>query len=161
MGSSLEFSVFPGLVCFLCHVRKFFNHYVFNYVLRILLFLSFPSRISVTQILMSLALSQRSSKLHAFIFPSFSSVQCWWLPLLSSSSVTIALYHLVYCWLLLMYFSFLYLSTHFALEFLIIFTVTTLNSLGLIAYLHFTLFFFWSFILFLLLEHAPLSPHFA
>lgn len=65
---------------------------------------------------MRLALSQRSSKLDAFIFPSFSSVQCWWFPLLSSSSVTIVLYHLVYYWLLV-YFSFLSLYTHFALEF--------------------------------------------
>ena len=108
--------LFPGLVYFLCHVRKFFNHYVFDYVLRFLLSLSFPSRVSVIQILVCLALSQRSSKLDAFIFPFFSSVQCWWFPLLSSSSVTIVLYHLVYYWLLV-YFSFLSLYTHFALEF--------------------------------------------
>ena len=103
--------IIPGTLCaswtwtvyFLSQVREFFSYYFFKCVLRPL-FLSFPSRILIIQMLISLMMSQSSFKLYfkkkTFFFFLFRLGDflllffpvCWFRPL----------YHLMYLWLLLL-----------------------------------------------------------
>lgn len=101
-------SMLPGLGCLFHQVRKVFRHYFFKWSFTI--FLSSPSVPLIMLILVYLILSQRSLKLSPHFcvlfflvavligcFPLFGLPGCW----------SFLLHHIIYCWLHLMYFSFI------------------------------------------------------